>query len=200
MGLMFQPFMKYVDFQGRARRSEYWLWALFLFVANAVLTAIQFAVMGGSAASMSAAHAGDAQDMHLLGGALIIGLVKLVFALAIILPSIAVSVRRMHDSNRTGWWIVFPTAVMLIAFVVVLSTKGADMMTTLKSLQGLSNSGNPAAIFATVAAAFAPLIWVILPTCLAKLVTLVFRVLDGTPGPNRFGPDPKGRRGRADVF
>ena len=196
MGLMFQPFMKYVDFQGRARRSEYWLWALFIFVVNAVLTVIQFSMMGGAAMTMSATHS-DAHAMQAAGGLMMIGLVKMVFFLGILLPSIAVAVRRMHDTNRTGWWILFPTAVSIIALVVYISVDGANFMNQMKGLQGLQGNSNPAAAIAVLSALFKPLFWVIVPSFLAKVVTFVFRVLDGTPGNNRFGPDPKGRGANA---
>jgi uncharacterized membrane protein YhaH (DUF805 family) len=109
------PLKKYAVFQGRARRSEYWPFTL---VVSIVLGVLEF--MGGD-------------DMN--GASL---LFFLLFAV-VFLPLLAVQVRRLHDINRTGWWV-------LIGLVPVVG----------------------------------------------GLVLLVFTLLDGTPGDNRFGPDPKG--------
>ena len=67
-------FTKYVGFDGRATRSEYWWWVLFL-VAIAVV-------------------------MELLN----LGLIGNLFSLATLLPSIAVGARRLHDIGKSGWW------------------------------------------------------------------------------------------------
>lgn len=130
MDLMFAPFRKYVDFQGRARRSEYWLWVLFLTAVEIVLILLA-AVMGN----------GDPQSA---GPEL---LLLILFWLAVVLPTLAVAVRRLHDTGRSGFWL-FISLVPLIGGIVLL----------------------------------------------------IFFVLDGTPGPNKFGPDPKGRGGDAEVF
>src|SRR5687767_8368297 len=115
MELMFQPLRKYADFQGRARRSEYWLFYLFV-----MLLYIPVMLLSG----------GDPQSP--------VFLIFCVVMLGLLIPSIAVGVRRLHDTNRSGWWI-------LIGLI--------------------------------------PLIGI--------LVLIIFYVLPGTPGENRFGPDPK---------
>jgi uncharacterized membrane protein YhaH (DUF805 family) len=71
---------KYADFSGRARRSEYWFFSLATFVAYAVAFGIGAAIGN--------------QYLYIL------------LVLAIIVPSLAVSVRRLHDTNRSGWWIL----------------------------------------------------------------------------------------------
>jgi uncharacterized membrane protein YhaH (DUF805 family) len=95
---------KYADFEGRARRKEYWMFILFNIL---ILVALSFVT--GSPRS---------------------GLVGL-YDLIIFLPSLAVGVRRMHDTNHRGWWLLLP------------------------------------------------------------IVNLIFALMAGTPGDNRFGPDPK---------
>jgi uncharacterized membrane protein YhaH (DUF805 family) len=82
-------FSKYIDFTGRAVRSEYWWFYLFLIIVNAVINVI------GSAT--------DSSLVGVLGG---------LFSLAVLLPSIAVSTRRLHDIGRSGWW-------QLIAFTFI---------------------------------------------------------------------------------
>ncbi len=134
MELMFQPIRKYADFSGRARRKEFWLFALLMFLIEVVIMALLSAV-GGSPMMLvdpALAPAAGASGTVLM----IYGLVLL----ALLIPSLAVAVRRLHDTNRRGWWI-------LIGLI--------------------------------------PLI--------GALVLFIFYLLDGTPGPNRFGPDPKGR-------
>jgi len=199
MPLMFQPFARYVDFEGRARRSEYWLWALFLFVVNAGLTVLQYGsiFMGAAASGDSDAHAAAAAGAA--GGMMLIGLLKFVFWLAVLLPSIAVSVRRMHDINRTGWWILFPTAVMIVSAIVVFTLTGAQWAGEIEKMKGISGNEDPAVVFGAMMTIIRPFMWVLIPTFLAKIVTFIFRVTDGTPGSNRFGPDPKGR-GVSNVF
>ena len=85
---------KYSVFSGRARRKEYWFFLLFNIAISVVL-----AIIDGATGTFS-----EEMGVGLLGG---------VYALAVLLPSIAVSVRRLHDTDRTGWW-------LLLAFVPVL--------------------------------------------------------------------------------
>ena len=85
MEMMIALLKKYADFQGRARRAEYWMFVLFQLLAVAILGLI---LSGGKTDSATAT-----------------GLMALV-TLGLLLPSIAVTVRRLHDTNRTGWWIL----------------------------------------------------------------------------------------------
>ena len=104
---------KYATFEGRARRREYWYWYLAVLLVELVVGIIW-----------------SVSDN--LGP-----WIALIFGLAVILPSIAVGVRRLHDTGRTGWWIL----IALIPF--------------------------------------------------GGLVLLVFFLLDGTRGDNKYGPSPK---------
>ena len=81
-------FSKYVDFSGRARRSEYWYFALFTFLVNIVTTVLDNIL-------------GTDYDGTTSGG-----LISTVVSLALLLPSLAVGVRRLHDTGRSGWWIL----------------------------------------------------------------------------------------------
>lgn len=85
----------YATFQGRARRSEFWWFALFQLLLNAGATAI---------------------DAVLLGG---MGLLPTLVVLALFLPTLAVAVRRLHDTGRSGWWVLI-SLIPLIGFVVLL--------------------------------------------------------------------------------
>ncbi len=94
-------FSKYATFSGRARRSEYWWWYLFVYLLGFV---------GGFITFLST----DSDGTVGLGG-----LVPGIIALAIFLPSLAVAVRRLHDTGRSGWWILIGL-VPIIGFLVLL--------------------------------------------------------------------------------
>lgn len=135
MDWMLMPLRRYADFSGRSRRKEYWMYLLFVIIVSVVLAIVDRALgLGGSSSSSvatSGAQIGAGASYHA-------GVLGIIFTLATLIPSIAVGVRRLHDTDRSGWW-------LLIALV--------------------------------------PLI--------GGIVLLVFFLLDGTPGPNRFGPNPK---------
>lgn len=132
---MIAPLKKYADFQGRARRSEYWLFWLGQVIVYVVLMGL-IAMTGGFADG----------EAGMFGN--LFGIVYLLFILALLVPNLAVTMRRLHDTNRSGWWI----------FIGLVPLIGG--------------------------------LWMFILT-----------VLDGTPGPNRFGPDPKGRGATlADTF
>ncbi len=80
----------YATFKGRARRSEYWFIQLFLVLTNLAAAIIDLVLMDG-----------DFDRFIANGGG---GIVGLVWLLATIVPALAVLVRRLHDTGRTGWW------------------------------------------------------------------------------------------------
>ena len=167
MPLFIQPLARYFDFQGRARRAEYWQFWLFTFVIGFIIGFMDKA-SGGS----------------------VFKLIRALFTLAIFIPSLAVAVRRLHDTNRTGWWVLFPAAVFLLSMVLVFSTSAGPLR---ENLNALNTSGSTAEQDLAVMSAIAgPLMLLFLPGCAAAFLTFIFHVLPGTPGPNRFGDDPKG--------
>ncbi len=84
-------FSKYVDFGTRSSRSEYWYWTLFVVLATLALTLIDIAILGVD-------HIAGIADL---------------FGLATLVPGIAVGVRRLHDYDKSGWW-------MLLCFVPII--------------------------------------------------------------------------------
>lgn len=182
--IMFQPLVKYVDFQGRARRSEFWLWTLFQFILFSVANAVLFSTMPHMSPS------GDPSQFmtHFMRFSPVVNLLQLV----LFLPSLAVQVRRLHDTNRTGWWILMPAGVFFAGLILFLITNMSKFMALAKS----GANSDPTQFLSIIGTAFL-FIW--LPTIAASIVVFVFLVLDGTPGGNRFGADPKGR-GNINVF
>ncbi|MFI9650636.1 DUF805 domain-containing protein [Streptomyces sp. NPDC052040] len=91
---------KYVVFNGRARRQEYWMFALFNLIITIVLTVID-------------AVAGTA-----IPGAL--------YSLAVLLPALGVTFRRLHDTGKSGWWILISLIPLVgwIILIVFLATEG----------------------------------------------------------------------------
>jgi uncharacterized membrane protein YhaH (DUF805 family) len=134
MHWMLLPLRRYAEFSGRSRRKEYWMfWLLNMLIGLFVL--LVFAV--GYYADMSQSE----MDSWLMPMVWLAGL----WSLATLVPGIAVTIRRLHDTDRSGWSILF---------------------------------------------GFIPII--------GGFILLYFYVQDGTPGPNRFGPDPK--QEGAEVF
>jgi len=93
---------KYATFTGRAARSEYWWWFLAMLLFNLFLRVIDGAVFG--------VEAFDGQT----GGPL-----AMVAALALLLPNLAVAVRRLHDTDRSGWWILI-LLIPIIGYLIFL--------------------------------------------------------------------------------
>ena len=114
MNWFLKCFHEYVTFSGRARRKEYWMFWLFNFIVSFVIGLIE------GLAGM------EVQFLSTL------------YSLAVLLPGISVSVRRLHDIEKSGWWL-----------------------------------------------------WIGVVPIVGAIVLLVFACLEGTKGPNRFGPDPK---------
>lgn len=86
-------FSKFATFEGRASRSEYWFYTLFVFATSVVLNIID-AVTG-------------------------IGVLSVIFALVTLIPGIAVAVRRLHDTDRAGWWYLL-ALIPLIGWIVLI--------------------------------------------------------------------------------
>ncbi|MEU1395649.1 DUF805 domain-containing protein [Micromonospora zamorensis] len=106
-------FSQYVGFTGRARRSEYWWFALFAVIVG-IVAAILDSALGLTFENGSTT-----------------GFIGLVVNLALLLPTLAVAVRRLHDTDRTGWWVLIGLvplvgAIVLIVFFVSDSTHGAN--------------------------------------------------------------------------
>ena len=103
-------FGKYATFKGRASRSEYWWWYLF----NIIITMVGYPCLLLGLAS---------EDSTIT----IIGVMWLLYGLATLIPNIAVTVRRLHDSNHSGWnllWCLLPMVggLVLLYFLIIDGT------------------------------------------------------------------------------
>nr|WP_321511882.1 DUF805 domain-containing protein [uncultured Celeribacter sp.] len=100
-------FSKYVTFSGRAQRSEYWWWALFTFLAGVVLSGIDGLLGNGQTAA---------------------GPLSGLFSLITFLPGLSVLARRLHDVNRSAWWmlLLFLPIIGWIVLLIWTVSKGSD--------------------------------------------------------------------------
>ena len=103
---------KYAVFSGRARRKEYWMFFLINLIISVVLIAIDGLI------GTFRPQAG-------------VGLLQGIYSLAVLIPSIAVTVRRLHDTGRTGWWILISLipvigGIILLTFMVLDSEPGTN--------------------------------------------------------------------------
>jgi uncharacterized membrane protein YhaH (DUF805 family) len=119
---------KYAEFDGRSRRTEYWMFALFN-----VLAMLALGVVGGVGLAISRAY-----------GPILFVPVGL-YVLAVIIPSLSVATRRFHDTGRSGWLLLLLIVLGCIPYLGII----------------------------------------------ASIVQIVFLCMDGEPGVNKYGPNPK---------
>ena len=163
-----RPLKNYAKFSGRASRAEFWWFFLFVMIVYIAIM-IALGTMGGIAAINPAAA--------LLTGSVGIGVVLLgLFWLAMFIPMLAAQIRRLHDINRSGWWLGGFWLVYLLY-----------MGLTFSALAGARTDGSVPNMGSVAGAGILALIMFVY-----SIVLLVFLCLRGTQGPNRFGPDPYG--------
>ena len=115
MNTYFAVLKKYGDFSGRARRSEYWGFVLISTVIYLVLLCTDMIVQAGKHSD----------------GLGFLGVLAVIYYLAALLPALAVFVRRLHDTGRSGWWwflciIPIVGAIVLLVFLVTDGQPGAN--------------------------------------------------------------------------
>ncbi len=167
--LMFRPLIKYADFSGRARRSEYWLFQLFQLLVYVALIAM---VVVGAGSSGMPYNMGATMTRGLGMLALIV-----IFALGCFVPNLAVTVRRLHDTGRSAWWLLLYAPGLVSGFLAG------------EQLAAMGHAGygayNPMASLGTMT-----LVGLVGKGC--NLVLFVMMCIRGNSGDNQYGPDPKG--------
>lgn len=121
MDWMVLPLKRYADFQGRSRRTEYWMFTLGVVAVYVVLFGL-FMILGGFGREPG-------------GTASIAGMLPLlllgIFALGILVPAIAVQVRRFHDQDKSGWFVLlgfvpYVGGLIVLVFMCLPGTDGPN--------------------------------------------------------------------------
>jgi uncharacterized membrane protein YhaH (DUF805 family) len=109
---------KYVTFSGRSRRSEYWWWVLYMIITGIVVGIIEYSLGLGTGTVSS----GSGELAATYNGGPLSGL----WSLLNLLPGIGVAIRRLHDTDRSGWWLLIALVPLIgaILLIVWFATKG----------------------------------------------------------------------------
>lgn len=159
-----QCFRKYGDFSGRAPRPEYWWWLVGYVIAGSILATI------------------DTFIVSMIGGEDAFSPLYLVFVLAVLLPSLAVTSRRLHDIGKSGWWLLVWIGITSIGWIPFALGVAAFALGLLDEWSGTNVEFIPLILggFLTLVVQVSVFIWVVL--WLAR---------QGDPGPNSYGPSPR---------
>ena len=165
MEWMLMPLKRYADFQGRSRRMEFWMWIVFSVIVSLVLSVID-GLVGLRIWSLNggAPVAGAGVGLTIWRSQ---GVLSLVWTLVALIPNISVAMRRLHDTNRTGWWLLAPVAPYVIGFILTATAALSQSLALIAAGGVLFFVGFVLAV-----------------------VLIVFYCLPGTVGPNNYGPDP----------
>ena len=166
----------FFSFSGRIGRKTFWLSLLALVVIMTVIMVAGVSVLG-----MPAMAPGQPPDLsHPIFA--FYG----VMSLLSLWPSLAIYVKRLHDRNMSGWWLLLPYVLMFVPVGVMFAMMGPDAMVQMQAGQMPAGSG---IMMAVMAGAY------IIALLLFLWLFIVTGFLRGTNGPNRFGPDPLGGTG-----
>jgi uncharacterized membrane protein YhaH (DUF805 family) len=118
MDWMLMPLKRYADFTGRSRRKEFWMFTLLNFIVTIVLYGLIIMGMDFQTGQMGA--------LSMLGGGLLLS-----YGLAVLVPSIAVHVRRFHDQDKSGWFVLLMFipgigGLIVIVFMCLEGTRGPN--------------------------------------------------------------------------
>jgi uncharacterized membrane protein YhaH (DUF805 family) len=119
MEWMIMPLKRYADFSGRSRRKEYWMFVLLQMLLLIPLMLIGFAMGGASE---------DPADPF---GSVAVLIVLAVYFLVFFIPGLAVQVRRFHDQDKSGWFILlgfipYVGSLILLVFMCLEGTRGTN--------------------------------------------------------------------------
>lgn len=161
-------FKKYFDFKGRARRSEFWWFALFVIIGTSALTFLSGIV-----------HA--------------IAYVSMVFGWGTIIPLFAALTRRLHDTNRSGWWVAIMALLYLgyMGSMLFLVGPNIDMFTNVGGGDMMAMAQAMADAVQSSPAAATVMLCCSLGFVLFFVIDHIFAIFDSKWGENKYGPSPK---------
>ncbi|RKF22968.1 DUF805 domain-containing protein [Altericroceibacterium spongiae] len=137
MNWMILPFKRYAEFSGRSRRKEYWMFALLNIIVTMVLMIAAFS-------GLPAINPNDPMALASAFGALFTGLFGMllgIWILAVIIPSLAVTVRRFHDRDMSGWWYLGFVVAGLIPYIGFIASIALIVLMALPGTNGPNRFG-----------------------------------------------------------
>ena len=167
-------FKKYCDFKGRARRSEYWWFMLFQLIIGIVWSFLCALMLSANGESLASNDVSTFFTMLKLTGLMILPV------LIFIIPNWAVQTRRLHDTGRSGWWIVASVALSLIYTIFYYWM----MYQMIKNFDSGEYASLPMAML-IISAILG------LAVLVMGIIILVFTVQDSQIEENKYGPSPK---------
>jgi len=146
MEWMILPLKRYADFQGRSRRMEFWMFQLLNIIVAAILAGpFFFSLMSASIAAAGDPNADVAAAEALLEGGMGLSMVGLgiygLYVLATFIPNLAVTIRRLHDRDMSGWWYLGVIAASFIPFVGFLASIAFLVLMFLPGTSGSNRFG-----------------------------------------------------------
>lgn len=178
-------FKKFFDFKGRARRSECWWFVLFVLIVTFVWCIL------GSFISVAVMFGLGGENFNPKTAAILLTVVAFIPLLFLIIPCYAVYTRRLHDTGRSGWWIV-------LSLIIGIAYAAAYFKALMPMWERIDEGAIPATQFHVIADTFqtSPALGTIL--CILMLAStavgitiLVFQIQDSHRGENKYGPSPK---------
>jgi uncharacterized membrane protein YhaH (DUF805 family) len=161
-------FRKYITFSGRATRPEYWWFILFIIVGGIIANMLDGYLFGFTTTPVSATEFEIESN----------GPIASLFSLATIIPILAVGWRRMHDSGRSGLYLLYPILVWI----------GIGTFASMAGLTGSILSGDFAAAFAGLTGIIMIVSFII--AIFSPFIVIYWLTRPTQPGPNDYGPNP----------
>lgn len=175
-------FKNFANFSGRAPRKEFWTFVLFTWIIAIIVGLLQFFIELVGLPFM-VAYELDLNPAMVINWPL--NIVYFIWQMFIWIPSISISIRRLHDINRTGWWYLLPlpfNIVFIISLVIGIAFFiGAEQSYSSSDADMFFAFGGVTIIVAIIFIIF---------SVITNIVLLIFYILKGTEGNNRFGADP----------
>lgn len=134
---MIMPFYRYAEFKGRSRRREFWAFSLLNVIVMAILASLALSTgLSFRVLLQSGQFTGD------LGGATTaLFAILIMYGLGTLIPGIAVSVRRLHDRDMSGWWLLGFMLVGLLPFIGWISNMVYVIILSLPGTSGVNRYG-----------------------------------------------------------
>lgn len=159
-------FRKYITFSGRATRPEYWYFILFIFLGGIVTSVIDGALFGQTTTTVSDTGVEIGSD----------GPVASLFSIVTLIPMLAVGWRRMHDTGRSGLYLLYPILVWV----------GIATFASMVGVTGAIVDGNFEGIFSGIVGII--MIVSILVAIFSPLIVIWWLTRPTQPGTNQWGP------------